>query len=381
VISEILYTNGCDGAGLITAAAYDRGLAKPTVVTDATGQSSVISYDEFGRLATLRRPTADGGQTQNSLSVTYSLATPTRPYSTVTTLTQDAATTSGTETQWSVAFIDGMGRTRLTRSEADTLQGRDAGSAIEAGVVTFDAKGAAARAYQPIFVNAQATDPLPTRAPPTPYVATIYDAFGRAKDVYHVAPGENILTLHNDYHALCSDAWDAADKSQGGDPSHADTYASTCVDGHGRTTCTTERIRKNNALEQHDVCTRYLPSGEPEAITRVNVGSTATPVVRWMRYDSLGRLVLNVDPHTTANFTADLSADASVSANGLHAWRYAYNDASDLVGTSDARGCGVNYSYDGAGRLISEDYSPCEPGHLPYSAPDLASYQGLEVYY
>ncbi|MGC4087105.1 MAG: toxin TcdB middle/N-terminal domain-containing protein [Polyangiaceae bacterium] len=391
VTSETLYTAGCDGVGLTSGAAYDRGLGKPMVVTDATGQDTRVSYDEFGRLATLRRPSSGvaANPPRTSLSVSYSLATPSRPYSTIQTVTQDAATSAGAETQWSVAFVDGMGRTRLTRTEADPLQGRDAGSAIEGGVATYDAKGAVARGYQPVFVNAQPSDPLPRGAPATPYVATTYDAFGRAQDAFHVGPGEPVLrTAHTNYHALCQDVWDAADLGETGGPeydstqSHAGTYATSCVDGHGRGTCTTERVAEGNAMSLRDVCTRYLPSGEPEAITRVLQGSGSTPpVVRWMRYDTLGRLVLNVDPHTTGNFTDNLSADATVSPSGLHAWRYAYNDAGDLVGTSDARGCGVNYLYDGAGRLLVEDYSPCEAAHVPYSPPDLASYQGLEVFY
>lgn len=391
VTSETLHTSGCDTAGLVTGAAYDRGLAKPTVVTDATSQSTLIRYDEFGRLASLVRPKVDDGAPASSLSVSYSLATPTRFYSTIQTLTQDSTSTSGSETHWSVAFVDGMGRTRLTRTEADPWVGRDAGSAIEAGVVVYDAKGATARTYQPQFVNAQPSDPLPTGTPKgtgnleLPYDAVMYDAFGRVRDTYHIAGTQSCHTLHNEYQALCTNTSDAADLDETcGSPAtgnHQGTFATSCVDGHRRAVRTTERIRQGNALAQHDVCTRYLPSGEPEAITRVNVGATDPPVVRWMRYDSLGRLVLNVDPHTTQNFTVDLNADASVSANGLHAWRYAYNDAGDLVGTSDARGCGVNYSYDGAGRLLSEDYSPCEPAHLPYSAPDFSTYHGIEVFY
>jgi YD repeat-containing protein len=52
-------------------------------------------------------------------------------------------------------------------------------------------------------------------------------------------------------------------------------------------------------------------------------------------------------------------ADGGISnanATALRAWRYVYNDFGDLVGTSDARGCGINYSYDAAGRLLAEDY-------------------------
>jgi YD repeat-containing protein len=76
----------------------------------------------------------------------------------------------------------------------------------------------------------------------------------------------------------------------------------------------------------------------------------------------------------------------------LKAWRYAYDDAGNLVGTSDARGCGQNFYYDGAGRLFAEDYSPCEKPHPPYTPPAiteisrsnpaaLTSTNGIEVLY
>jgi hypothetical protein len=37
------------------------------------------------------------------------------------------------------------------------------------------------------------------------------------------------------------------------------------------------------------------------------------------------------------------SPSTDIAATGLKAWRYAYNDAGDLIGTSDARGCGKNF--------------------------------------
>jgi len=43
-----------------------------------------------------------------------------------------------------------------------------------------------------------------------------------------------------------------------------------------------------------------------------------------------------------------------------------YNDAGDLVGTSDARGCGKNVQTDGLGRVIAEIYSPCQKSHPDY---------------
>ncbi|MBK7401598.1 MAG: hypothetical protein IPJ34_36440, partial [Myxococcales bacterium] len=89
------------------------------------------------------------------------------------------------------------------------------------------------------------------------------------------------------------------------------------------------------------------------------------------------RMVLNVEPNVTKNFSTDPTTDAST----MKAWRYAYDDAGELVGTSDARGCGSNYHYDAAGRLVAEDYSPCLAHHPDYSTPDFTfgAEAGIEV--
>src|SRR4029078_9454804 len=85
---------------------------------------------------------------------------------------------------------------------------------------------------------------------------------------------------------------------------------------------------------------------------------------RWrqpQRYDSLGRMGLNVEQDTSKSFTEDTTVTGTPSggtSSGIRTWRYAYNDAGDLVGTSDARGCGENFRYDAQGRLVIEDYSP-----------------------
>jgi RHS repeat-associated protein len=97
-------------------------------------------------------------------------------------------------------------------------------------------------------------------------------------------------------------------------------------------------------------------------------------------------MTLNVDPHTSFNFTTDTttSSTPSTSANStttLRVWRYAYDNAGDLVGTSDARGCGENFTYDGAGRLTGEDYSPCNANQGTYTAPVTATGAGFEVSY
>ena len=139
---------------------------------------------------------------------------------------------------------------------------------------------------------------------------------------------------------------------------------------------TTERVHAGSGIESHYVQTTYLPTGEPTTITRTSSGGGAA-VTRWMQYDTMGRMVLNVEPNTTKGF----NPSPSTSPSAMHAWRYAYNDAGDLVGTSDARGCGVNYSYDMGGRIVAEDYSPCMIGQQTYSPPDITNGVGVEVLY
>lgn len=381
---ETVYTtSGCAGPSLTTGAAYDAGLGKLTVVTEDSLKDTTIAYDEFGRLSSLVRPRPSGtGTPQPSLTNIYTLPSVNRPYTTVETRTQDSSNVDGTTYLWSVSFVDGMGRTRLQRAEADNVLGLDGGSAIDDALVVYDAKGAVARKYLAQFAS-PATPLDPPAAPTGTFARVTYDAFGRQLATFDLGtvlqPG--VQTLETHYHALSKDVFDAADLGFDALGAHQGTYATERVDGHGRTIVTTERVYEGGVLDERDVRTKYLPTGEPEVITRVHVGAADAAVVRWMRYDSMGRLVLNVDPHTTANFNADPTTSPDVTTNGLRPWRYAYNDAGDLVGTSDARGCGANYTYDAAGRVLTEDYSPCEAAHAPYSTPNPSTYEGIEVFY
>ena len=365
--------NGCGSVALTAQASYDRGQGLVTDVLDLHDEHTHVDYDGFGRLLDLYKPdplAATSLSPLPSVKIEYLLTTnpAAQPYSLLHTQTQDGSDPSVSSYRDAWAYVDGMGRTILALDQADAQNG-DGGDWVIAGLTEYDQKGAAMRAYLPWFYTGSPQSALAAYAnqsPPTKYQRQRYDAFGRLIETYGL---DGAITLRNTYHALGQDASDAADLAVG---PHANTPASALKDGHGRSLSMTERIHAGNVIEQRITSTQYLPTGEPTVITRTRGNDK---VVRWMRYDSLGRMVLNVEPNTTKNFNADPSTDPST----LEAWRYAYDDNGDLVGVSDARGCGENVAYDAGGRLLAEDYSPCLDSQAVYSAPDLSSGVGTEV--
>ncbi|MDX2054209.1 MAG: toxin TcdB middle/N-terminal domain-containing protein, partial [Polyangiaceae bacterium] len=379
--------NGCGAFPLTTdGVVYDRGMELILEAKSLTKQPSRFVYDSFGRITEIYSVDPATPGVLGSLPTTkiqYFLPSEaslgTTPYSAVQVLTQDGATPAVNSYAETWSFTDGLGRTLLSLTLDDALSQKY----IQSGVTIYNGHGSPKRAYENRYV---AVDPssllsntIASRAvlsTPTTLASksSLFDAFDRVVASYGLDGAQNLRT---DYHALSQDLWDAADLGSG---LSGDSFATATKDGHGRPIITTERVNRP-VKEERLTITSYLPTGEPEVITRRRQGSP--DVVRWMRYDSLGRMVLNVEPNTSKNFDPNPAANVGPGST-LKAWRYAYNRAGDIVGTSDARGCGVNYTYDAAGRLTSEDYSPCVNGvHAAYSTPvfTAGSEAGIEILY
>ena len=383
-------SSACAGDSLFTGAAYDHGFAVVTDAVDMNFRPTRATYDGFGRIVGLFKPDPSTGAlgAMSSVEIAYflpgdSVLPPGAKHSIIYTRSEDGPAPGDSEYLESYAYVDGFGRTLATLGEADPSQGDGAGNDgagwIAGGLIEWDQKSAVAKKYLEFFYDG---DPLAfnyASRPTSGYGRQRYDAFGRQVQTYDL---DGTVTLQSVHHALSTDLWDAADLTPG--PHHS-THASERKDGHGRTIAVTERFRAHGSIEQREVRTRYLPTGEPEVITRVRVGQADAPVVRWLRYDSLGRMVLNAEPNTTDGFAGPdgVLDPASVPPAGMKAWRYQYDDAGELIGTSDARGCGQNFFYDGAGRITGEDYAPCEPHHAPYTSPGAAgtTATALEVVY
>lgn len=185
-----------------------------------------------------------------------------------------------------------------------------------------------------------------------------YDGFGRKVWIKENGAGFSQELMRNSYFPLAIETRDAEQLKAKGP--HEKSFQRVEFDGHGRNTRTVEHI--GNPTTDNIVTTvQYDPTGEPVTITRRD--DAGRTYQRTMEFDMLGRLMVNKEPNTGNN------------------WRYVWDDAGRLVGTSDARGCGVNFHYDGLGRLLGEDYSPCLASQPAYTSPNPATGGGFETFY
>ncbi|MFI5296981.1 MAG: toxin TcdB middle/N-terminal domain-containing protein [Polyangiales bacterium] len=352
-------------------AKYDRGLQLITDTTDIHGEPTRVAYDGFGRVLSLKRPSAKPTGTLSaapSVTIDYQLTSDPlgQPYSIVHTTTADGADEGDGSVRHAYAYADGMGRQIVTLEQADLAAG-DAAPWVAKGLTEYDAKGAAKRAYRAWWYSGDPEAFPLNSASPAKYGEQQYDAFGRVVVSYNL---DGQASMVHKYHALSVDAWDAEDLGPG---PHEGTYATAAKDGHGREAASVERATTSaGTLEEHWTHRVFLTTGEVSAIVRnqsSNPRDASSPrVVRFSAYDSLGRVVMNVDPSASKNVPWSATGDplGVLTAPATYgAWRYAYDDAGELVGTSDPRGCGVNFAYDAGGRLVSETYSPCSIDHLP----------------
>jgi RHS repeat-associated protein len=373
-VGDIDPVSGCGEVELTASADYDRGLGLVTRHTDLHGEVTDVLYDGFGRLSALFPPDPGVIGTTSSLpSLKLEYITPSTnnpvPYTVIRSQTLDGATPETDSYREAWQFVDGFGRDIALLEQADTSAG-DQGPFIVHGLVDWDARAAARRAYMSWFYDGDPLNLLSSAVPANVfYSRQRYDAFGRQIETFGL---DGQIVLRTVYHALSKDVWDAADILPG---PHQGTYLTERTDGHGRKIERVERIHAGKQIDLRRTTTQYLPTGQPEVVKRLHDGSPE--IVRWIRYDTLGRMVLNADPHTTKNFNSNPATDPG----SMKAWRYAYDDAGDLVGTSDARGCGINYVYDAGGRIQLEDYVPCDDSQQGYSGPDLATGNGTEVRY
>jgi len=347
------YRSGCGVGGIATRQYWDRGLQIATEVTEANGTTSRTTFDGYGRPLTVWLPDGTTGAAQSDPWAVFTYQdVPGGPAQKAKVEVKDS--TGRTHTAWS--YVDGLGQPLLTLTEADPIEG-DVGAWVARGLPKLGTGNQVVGTYQPWFYNG---DPgsHPLTPPATPMTATLRDSFDR---VVEVTRPDGTLATHYTYRPLSVESKDASGR-----------WTRNSLDGHGRQR---EWRARGEGTDEVVMGATYQVGGEAARILQWHTQGMGVYVSRWMKYDSLGRMVLNAEPNTSIGFD-----DNPAAATAMHAWRYAYDDAGDLVGTSDARGCGRNFHYDSLGRAIAEDYSPCLATHAPYTPVNLATGAGAEVF-
>ncbi|MEZ4252777.1 MAG: RHS repeat-associated core domain-containing protein [Polyangiales bacterium] len=172
------------------------------------------------------------------------------------------------------------------------------------------------------------------------------------------------------YRVLETIASDPLDLNQHGGssvPAHSNIFVGTAthsrMDGHERVYDQVlhqayDLGASATAYEFHRLFTTYRADGVATSVTRAETttGSVTdrSPVsghtlTRTFDYDSIGRRLSSTDP----------DADARSGSATVRHWRYLFSRTGDLVAVRDPRGCGQNFYYDWAGRLLAEDYVAC----------------------
>jgi YD repeat-containing protein len=351
--------NSACGTGYLSSyQTFDRGLEVTTLKVTPSDEVTVLKYDGFGRIVEIDQPNAAKlGNTAEwpAVQIDYlpapcpggDVCSGTDGVRKVHTRTIDGFKTQSYSEHW--AYIDGFGRPLASLSEDDT-----AGSWIVGGLVSRTENGRIAHAYEPTKFTAATGDVFSFDAPrPTHFAEFTYDALGRV--LSETSLDKNTTNFRHNALDLPIDIIDP-EQVPGG--LHDKSFTSFKLDEHGRLA----RITKNLAKDPIDtILTDFIYSPTGDIIERSETNRSGERVAHRFSYDTLGRMVSSLEPNsTTGGFSP-------------HGWAYAYNDNGDLVGTSDARGCGKNIAYDELGRLLYEDFSPCEVTQSPYSKPNFNS--------
>ncbi len=358
-----------------TGAVWDRGFGALLTATEPNGRSSSAGYDGLGRITAIHPPThpGDACPTRPTQTFEYTVLADGLPINMVEGSTHDRCSGNIIRNR---SYVDGLGRPRasLQRSEEGIGGGGRKWSQNE--IAQLSARGSVTNSYNPAWVL---TDPPTAGAavgvPDEPFVQRYYDAFDRPVRVIERDASESQIS----YGALETTFLDPLDTgiNGSGNDDFLGTGTITRADGHGRTTeqVLVNRLPGQGGLDNqyYRVLTEYRNDGSVLGVKRVQTldeapvdYDTATAVAgrqleRRFTYDTIGRRIGTVDP--------DSDSQDPNNPLGSRGWRYLFNTVGDLIAVRDSRGCGQNFYYDHAGRLVAEDYVECAESELPADHP------------
>jgi RHS repeat-associated protein len=366
------------GAGkpaLIFQADYDEGLATIRSSTDFNGNATAYGYDPLGRLIHVIRP--GESPAYPGIEYEYALAVPFGADGLVNhvetrALGRAPGSSANTPDHYLVSrqFVDGLGRSLMTKSEAEPAAGSNAPRAVVNGAVQFNARQKPFRVLNSFFsLNSGSLDELLAfemiEAPgwqgqfhqngtlvaldlsSAHQSLSEYDATSRV--IKSTNPDGSFGRI--EFEPLITRSFDENDT----DPAspHFGTPMVHVQDGLGRLIQVNEVVRLKDdgtATGSLNTWTTRYDYDLNDALTRITDSQNN---VKEMRYDGLKRKVWMNDP------------DAGIST-------IVYNAASNPIETIDAKGQRITYTYDGINRILTEDYHDEASPEFSYGrAPDV----------
>ena len=367
---------------LSTTATWDRGFGVLLTATDPNSRVSNVDYDGLGRLSAVIPPAVgdDTCPTKPVQVFNYDLVPGGLPISVVDSRTLVGCGSGQYDDIQTRSYVDGLGRARASATQGrNNIGGGISGKRWEqSGIVVFSARGTPVEAYDNEWLLAD--PPLEIDAVGIPaklHINTTYDAFGRVVRVderdesYSLMRYGTLSTTAWDPLDIGSDAWGSSSTDIQTRDNALETPTISRVDGHGRPIDQVLHQRDSVVSDAYyRLLTSYRGDGAVLSVTRMETATSAatdtTPVsghtlTRSFFYDGAGRRIGATDPDSDSLTNSDPASST---------WRYLFNEVGDLVAVRDSRGCGQNFYYDRAGRLLAEDYVECSEAQSPGETPD-----------
>jgi len=369
---------------LVCTASYDLGLATVSHSVDFNGNLTSFGYDGLGRLTSVVKP--GDTATYPTAEYDYGLAIPTT-YQTAggllrtglvnqveTRMLDRAPGTAGARRDHyfiSRQFGDGLGRTLMTRTEAEPAEGSTVPRVVVNGAMFFNARAKPVRALNPFFtLRTGSLDQLLDfeNIEASGWQGQFHVAGGLVSlnlDAAHQASTQYDATLRviqstnpdgtfgrTEFEPLVIRGFDENDSVP--NSPHFNTPMAQFMDGLGRLIRIDEMVRLNDDGTPSGTAQTWITRYRYDLNDRLTRITDAQNNVKELRYDGLKRKIWMNDP------------DASVSSNR-------YDEASNLIETVDAKGQRITYSYDGANRILTEDdHDENSPEFSYHRSPDVA---------
>jgi RHS repeat-associated protein len=285
-----------ESGALDVTASYDKGYGVIVSAVEFNGERTQFIYDGLGRLTDIIGPLDTPDRPRQRYAYTY--GTPQKPVSvTASEVLLDRAAGRYTRS-WS--YSDGLGRSRLEKSEAEAPHGF-----IGTGWQVFSAQGKPTHVFQAFASASKEFEPAPAMTPAT---VTYFDAEGRPLKVYEPQVGSAATYTATTYLPFETRVYDERDTSE----RNWRYPATSKTDGQGRVV---ELVKYNDFQGRF---TELKWSVGYDALG--NIASFVDPKAnaRQYQYDTLSRRRRVVDPNTgVMEFGYDDAGNLTLQTNAL----------------------------------------------------------------